>query len=143
VSIVLVLVGVAVIGAVAVVLAGRSGGQTEFAPDRAPFDLPDAADLETDQVEQVRFSVGFRGYRMDQVDQVLDRLTGALAERDRRIAELEGPGQPGTTEPVGTEPAGTEPAGGTDATAADEPGETLVVTPDADAAAGTDEQPSV
>jgi DivIVA domain-containing protein len=89
VSIVIVLVGVAVLGAVAVVLAGRTGGQAEFAPDRASLELPAADELAVTDVEALRFSVGFRGYRMDQVDEVLDRMSAALGDRDRRIAELE------------------------------------------------------
>jgi DivIVA domain-containing protein len=37
----------------------------------------------------VRFAIGLRGYRMDQVDDVLDRLGRELAARDDRIAALE------------------------------------------------------
>lgn len=40
-------------------------------------------------VDRVRFSLGLRGYRMDQVDQVLDRLRDEIAAKDLRIAELE------------------------------------------------------
>ncbi len=40
-------------------------------------------------VDRLRFSLGLRGYRMDQVDEVLDRLRDELAARDARIAELE------------------------------------------------------
>ena len=39
-------------------------------------------------VDAVRFGLGLRGYRMDQVDEVLDRLAAALAERDVVIGEL-------------------------------------------------------
>ncbi|WP_394247681.1 DivIVA domain-containing protein [Arthrobacter pityocampae] len=39
-------------------------------------------------VDAVRFGLGLRGYRMDQVDEVLDRLAAALAERDAAISEL-------------------------------------------------------
>lgn len=46
-------------------------------------DHPSAADI-----RNVRFSLGLRGYRMDQVDEVLDRLAAALEERDTLIAEL-------------------------------------------------------
>lgn len=44
-----------------------------------------------DDVDKVRFGLGLRGYRMDQVDQVLDRLRDELSARDARIAELEAP----------------------------------------------------
>lgn len=40
-------------------------------------------------VDKLRFSLGLRGYRMDQVDEVLDRLRDELAMKDARIAELE------------------------------------------------------
>ena len=43
-----------------------------------------------DDVDQVRFGVAFRGYRMDEVDEVLDRLAERdRADRDARIDELE------------------------------------------------------
>lgn len=40
-------------------------------------------------IDRLRFSLGLRGYRMDQVDEVLDRLRDELAGKDARIAELE------------------------------------------------------
>ncbi|WP_244186269.1 DivIVA domain-containing protein [Arthrobacter agilis] len=46
-------------------------------------DVPAAAD-----VDAVRFGLGLRGYRMDQVDEVLDRLAAALEERDALIGDL-------------------------------------------------------
>ena len=51
-----------------------------------PVLLP--ADAEPADVDRLRFAVGLRGYRMDQVDQVLDELRDQLAAKDRRIAEL-------------------------------------------------------
>lgn len=42
-----------------------------------------------EDVDRLRFSLGLRGYRMDQVDEVLDRLRDELAAKDARIAELE------------------------------------------------------
>ncbi|TNM68646.1 DivIVA domain-containing protein [Streptomyces sp. NP160] len=44
--------------------------------------------LEPADLDAVRFSVVPRGYRMDQVDAVLDRLRAELAERDRRLEAL-------------------------------------------------------
>ena len=58
-------------------------------PDRADLALPDRA-MDADDVATVRFSMALRGYRMDEVDAVLARLAAELAERDRRLAELEG-----------------------------------------------------
>ena len=52
------------------------------------------ADAAPADVEKIRFAVGVRGYRMDQVDQVLDELRDQIARKDREIAglrtELEG-----------------------------------------------------
>jgi DivIVA domain-containing protein len=39
-------------------------------------------------VDHVRFALGLRGYRMDQVDQVLDELRDQLAEKDQEISRL-------------------------------------------------------
>lgn len=47
-------------------------------------------------IHDIRFDTALRGYRMDQVDDVLDTLYA-------RIAQLEGR-EPTTTEPVSTEP---------------------------------------
>lgn len=48
-------------------------------------------------VDRLRFSLGLRGYRMDQVDEVLDRLRDEIAAKDARIATLERAlGAPGT-----------------------------------------------
>ena len=52
-----------------------------------PVLLP--AQVEPSDVDRLRFAVGLRGYRMDQVDQVLDELRDQLAARDRQIAELD------------------------------------------------------
>jgi DivIVA domain-containing protein len=51
-----------------------------------PVLLP--ADPKPSDIDRVRFALGLRGYRMDQVDQVLDELRDQLAEKDREIARL-------------------------------------------------------
>lgn len=51
-----------------------------------PVLLP--AEAEPADVDRLRFAVGLRGYRMDQVDQVLDDLRDQLATKDRKIADL-------------------------------------------------------
>lgn len=86
--VVFVVVAAVVVFAVAVAAVGRGGGLET--PDRdlpVPW-LPDGRVSPAD-VEAVRFAIGFRGYRMDQVDDVLDRLGRELASRDDRIAQLE------------------------------------------------------
>ena len=39
-------------------------------------------------VDQVRFSLGLRGYRCDQVDDVLDVLSGEISRLENEIREL-------------------------------------------------------
>ena len=51
-----------------------------------PVLLPE--DAVPSDLDQLRFAVGLRGYRMDQVDQVLDELRDQIAARDSKIAEL-------------------------------------------------------
>lgn len=56
-------------------------------PNLPPVLLPRRP--EARDVSRVRFSLGLRGYRMDQVDQVLDALAAEIELRGKRIAELE------------------------------------------------------
>ena len=86
--IVLLLTAVAVVVAIAVVAAGFGDAMAEVAPDRDGAFLPQH-DLHRADVDALRFSIGLRGYRMDEVDDVLDRLSDELAQRDARISELE------------------------------------------------------
>ena len=53
-----------------------------------PFEgLPEGA-VKPEDVRGLRFDLGLRGYRMDQVDAVLDRLTDELRSRDEQLAAL-------------------------------------------------------
>ena len=88
-SILVLLLLLAVVGAVAVVAAGHGGSLPDAEADRSPSALLPDGPLERGALEQVRFPVVFRGYRMDEVDRVLDRLAGELEERDARIAALD------------------------------------------------------
>lgn len=49
-----------------------------------PVLLP--ADAKPADVDHVRFSLGLRGYRMDQVDEVLDDLRDQIASKDGQLA---------------------------------------------------------
>ncbi len=79
---------IVVLGAAAAIAAG-SLGQMSREPVRDTYrqDLPDHP-LTARDVQQVRFGVQLRGYAMDQVDDVLARLSHEIAERDARIAAL-------------------------------------------------------
>ena len=58
-------------------------------PDRPDLELPDERPLQAEDVAGVRFGMTLRGYRMSEVDQVLDRVAEELAERDARVRRLE------------------------------------------------------
>ena len=79
----------AVVGAIAVVAAGRGGGLGPAEPARSPRGRLPAGPVGRPAIDALRFTVAFRGYRMDEVDEVLDRLAAEIAQRDARIAELE------------------------------------------------------
>jgi DivIVA domain-containing protein len=68
------------------------GGELLYAGfAQPPANLPPVllpADAEAADVDHVRFSLGLRGYRMDQVDQVLDELRDQLAAKETELAEL-------------------------------------------------------
>ncbi len=74
------IVAVGFVGVVAAVLTSRlrldpMAAPVHTAPDPGLGETPSAAD-----VDHVRFDTALRGYRMDQVDAVLDRLRARLAE---------------------------------------------------------------
>jgi DivIVA domain-containing protein len=93
VTLLLTLLIMAVIGLVAAVAAGRIGGGLDdpasSLPGRGlppgPFTLRD--------VDRVRFSPALRGYRMDEVDDVVDRLVDELRRLEDEVAALRN--QPG------------------------------------------------
>lgn len=81
---------VAALGVAAIVAAGGLGSMPAE-PMRDVFrqDLPTDRNLTAEDLRRLRFGVAVRGYAMNQVDDVLDRLSGEVAQRDRRIADLE------------------------------------------------------
>ncbi|HEU5356992.1 MAG TPA: DivIVA domain-containing protein [Actinocrinis sp.] len=81
---------VALLAAVGWLAIGGGGHMSEPEPDRPDLALPGEGMLAREDVDRVRFSVGARGYRMDEVDDVLDRLAQEIELREQRIAELEG-----------------------------------------------------
>lgn len=85
----LLLAALAVLAAIAVVAAGAGGSMGTSTRDRSPQGELPVDDVDRAAIEGLRFSLAFRGYRMEEVDEVLARLAGELEIRDRRIAELE------------------------------------------------------
>jgi DivIVA domain-containing protein len=85
-QILLVLAVVAGVGAVA---TGVVRGGLEAPESTLPQSPLPAGRLAADDLRDVRFSLALRGYRMQEVDEVLDRMTNELAARDLALAEAE------------------------------------------------------
>lgn len=83
-----ILIVLAVVAGVGAVAAGVVRGGLPDAESTVPEAPLPEGQVTVDDVSSVRFSVGLRGYRMDEVDAVLDRLSEALAERDAEIERL-------------------------------------------------------
>lgn len=71
---------VALIGAVAVVAAGRGATMPDTYDDRPDARVPADDPLTATDLRAVRFSTALRGYRMAEVDALLDRLAEERAE---------------------------------------------------------------
>ena len=69
------------LGGVAVVAAGRGAPLAEVYDDRPDAQVPAESPLRASDLRQVRFSLAFRGYRMSEVDALLDRLATELEGR--------------------------------------------------------------
>jgi DivIVA domain-containing protein len=85
-------IGVLVVGGLlflgASVLMGRGETQPPAELDRSPVELPDDRPVTPDDVRALRISPVFRGYRMSEVDWLLDQFALVLEERDAEIASL-------------------------------------------------------
>lgn len=86
--VVFVVVAALVVFAVVAVTLGR-GDLLDDEPPVVAGPRLGSQELHADDLNDLRFAVVARGYRMDQVDQVLRRLGIELSQRDHRIAELE------------------------------------------------------
>jgi len=79
------IVVVLLIGAITVVAMGRGAAMTPVFADRPDSLVPDHM-LTSRDLRHVQFAIGVRGYRMDEVDSLLDRLAEELAAREAREA---------------------------------------------------------
>jgi DivIVA domain-containing protein len=94
-------IAVLVVGAFAALLAGRVGYDPLASPVNTQPDpgLPEA--FSSHHVAGVHFDTALRGYRMDQVDEILDRLLDRLADQEAELRRLR-------TEPAGEAGAGSD-----------------------------------
>ena len=70
--------------AVAVVATGRGGSMSEVYDDRPDVRVQADGPLTPYDLRRVRFTTAFRGYRMSEVDALLDRLCGDGSGAARR-----------------------------------------------------------
>ena len=71
-------------GGVAMFAAGRGAPMVRVYDDRPDVLVPTDAPLGAEDLRRVRFSIAFRGYRMSEVDALLDRLA---RERERETEQ--------------------------------------------------------
>ena len=69
-------------GGIAMVAAGRGAPMVEEYDDRPDVAVPSGR-LRSHDLRRVRFAMTFRGYRMSEVDALLDRLAAQLDEDDQ------------------------------------------------------------
>jgi DivIVA domain-containing protein len=95
-------VGVLLVGGLlflgASLLLGRGETQPPADLTRSPVELPDDRPVVGDDVRALRLSPAFRGYRMSEVDWLIDQFAQILDERDAELAALRG----STTHPNAT-----------------------------------------
>jgi DivIVA domain-containing protein len=105
-----ILVSAGVIFAIFAVTVGRGGSMAQFQPDWPGQPLPQDRPVRASDLADARFSVAFRGYRMAEVDEALDRLAFEIAQRDERIQQLTGQPFEAELPAVTVVPAASEPA---------------------------------
>jgi DivIVA domain-containing protein len=86
--VIVVLVGIAALTGVAVLLGMSESPLSTEPVDRVDDGLPERQ-LTSGDVGGLRFRIGMRGYRMDDVDLALDRLRDALRDAETRSAAAE------------------------------------------------------
>ena len=87
-AIALVVLAMAIVAAAAAFGASTRGRMSSADPDVPPVALPEDRWTIGADLDRTRFGVGLRGYRMGQVDEVLDRVSRDLVQRDEYIADL-------------------------------------------------------
>ncbi|AGZ46277.1 DivIVA domain-containing protein [Actinoplanes friuliensis] len=83
------LVVAAIVFGVTVLVSGGDSGLTPVEPDGRSLPLPSDRPLGEEDIFRTRFDTGFRGYRMAQVDQALQRAAYDIGYKGELIGVLE------------------------------------------------------
>ena len=75
------------LGAIATAAAGRGAPLAEAYDDRPDATVPAAGPLGADDLRHVRFTIALRGYRMSEVDALLDRLAAEMDPPSHRVQD--------------------------------------------------------
>jgi DivIVA domain-containing protein len=89
VTLLLVVVAIAIVAGVAVLVARGEPVLAEDPVEARALSWPPESGVDAEGLASARFTVALRGYRMDEVDRVLDDARAALLAREARIADLE------------------------------------------------------
>ena len=85
-------IGLLVVGGLlflgASLLLGRGETQPPADAERSPVELPDDRAVVGDDLRALRISPALRGYRMTEVDWLIDQLATVIDERDAELAAL-------------------------------------------------------
>ena len=79
-------------GGVALLAAGKGAPLAEVYDDRPDVSVPADRPLVADDLRRIRFSIALRGYRMSEVDALLDRLASQLDPQPEQRPNPEGRG---------------------------------------------------
>lgn len=79
---------VVVVGLVVAAVVGRFGGYLDAPTGTTAFEPLPRGEIAAEDIDVLRFDQTLRGYRMGQVDDVLDRLRAELQARDEEIERL-------------------------------------------------------
>ena len=89
----LVLIVIVLIGLTVAAVMGKIGGFMADPTSSRSFSGVPAEPLSAGDMAQLHFDQALRGYRMDEVDGVIDALTGRLRELELQVASLSDTGQ--------------------------------------------------
>ena len=84
----LLLIVVLLIGLTAAAVMGKIGGFMADPTSSQSFGGVPAGPLSTDDLAHLHFDQALRGYRMDQVDEVIDALSARLRELESEVSSL-------------------------------------------------------